>query len=92
MDDVKHLFFMILKQYILTYNLVSGTLFLWMFWPSFNAALAQGDDQHRAVLNTYYALCACTIVAMACSALVDEEEKFHTVSILPHTVIISCIQ
>lgn len=55
-----------------------GTLFLWMFWPSFNAALASGDDRHRAVLNTYYALCACTIVAFACSALVDEDDKFHT--------------
>ena len=57
-----------------------GTLFLWMYWPSFNAAMAPGDDQHRAVLNTYYALCSCTIVAFACSAMVDEDDKFHTVS------------
>merc|ERR1719167_1634421 len=31
-----------------------GTIFLWMFWPSFNGgAAAEGDAQMRAVLNTY---------------------------------------
>jgi len=30
-----------------------GTVFLWMFWPSFNsAAAASGDAQMRAVINT----------------------------------------
>ena len=32
-----------------------GTVFLWMFWPSFNAgATAEGDAQMRAIINTYY--------------------------------------
>ena len=32
-----------------------GTVFLWMFWPSFNAgAAAEGDAQMRAIVNTYY--------------------------------------
>merc|ERR1719410_2927014 len=39
-----------------------GTLFLWMFWPSFNGALA-GDQYHqqeRVVINTVLALtCSC---------------------------------
>ncbi len=37
-----------------------GTLFLWIFWPSFNSALLDGVDQERAILNTYLALTSCT--------------------------------
>jgi ammonium transporter Rh len=38
-----------------TRSLQVGTVFLWMFWPSFNAgAAAEGDAQMRAVVNTYY--------------------------------------
>jgi len=64
----------------------SGTLFLWIYWPSFNAALAPGDDQHRAVINTYYALAACTVTAFAVSSLLDEENRFNMVSIVSNMV------
>ena len=57
-----------------------GTLFLWMFWPSFNSALAKGDDQHRAIINTYYALAACTVTAFAVSSMVNKHNKFEMVS------------
>ncbi|XP_064651473.1 ammonium transporter Rh type A-like isoform X2 [Lineus longissimus] len=57
-----------------------GTVFLWMFWPSFNSALAPGDDQHRAVINTYFALAACCVTAFAVSAAVCKE-KFDMVHI-----------
>lgn len=38
-----------------------GTLFLWIFWPSFNSALLNDiTQQHRAILNTYLSLAAAT--------------------------------
>ncbi|PIO36069.1 hypothetical protein AB205_0021890, partial [Aquarana catesbeiana] len=49
-----------------------GTIYLWMFWPSFNSAVtAHGDDQHRTVLNTYYSLAACTMTTFAFSSLLN---------------------
>jgi ammonium transporter Rh len=33
-----------------------GTIFLWMFWPSFNSALAYGQAQLRAICNTLISL------------------------------------
>jgi ammonium transporter Rh len=42
-----------------------GTLFLWMYWPSFNGALAVGAAQHRAVLNTVLSIGAGCLGAVA---------------------------
>merc|ERR1719244_1308730 len=54
-----------------------GTVFLWMFWPSFNAgAAAAGDAQMRGLINTYLSLCACCMSAFAASALVNPQRKF----------------
>ncbi|KAK3551190.1 hypothetical protein QTP70_013874 [Hemibagrus guttatus] len=59
-----------------------GTIYLWMFWPSFNSAItAQGDDQHRTALNTYYSLAACTLATYGFSALVNHEGKLDMVHI-----------
>ncbi|NWI75050.1 RHAG protein, partial [Dryoscopus gambensis] len=59
-----------------------GTLFLWLFWPSFNSAIATGRDaQATAIINTYYSLAACTIVTFALSSLVDKRGKFSMVLI-----------
>ncbi|XP_042563689.1 ammonium transporter Rh type B-like [Clupea harengus] len=55
---------------------VIGTLFLWVFWPSFNSALTQkGDDQHRAVLHTFIGLSASTLTAFALSAMLNKRGK-----------------
>lgn len=55
---------------------VMGTLFLWVFWPSFNSALTfKGDDQHRAILHTFIGLSSSTITAFALSALLNKRGK-----------------
>ena len=59
---------------------VAGTLFLWVFWPSFNAALAPGDDQHRAVINTYFSLAACVVTTVAMSVWLNKNSKLDMVS------------
>ncbi|NWT79050.1 RHAG protein, partial [Lanius ludovicianus] len=59
-----------------------GTLFLWLFWPSFNSAIAIGlISQTTAIINTYYSLAACTVVTFALSSLVDKRGKFSMVLI-----------
>ncbi|XP_044205548.1 rh50-like protein [Thunnus albacares] len=55
---------------------VLGTLFLWVFWPSFNSALTfKGDDQHRAILHTFIGLSSSTITAFALSAVFNKRGK-----------------
>jgi len=46
-----------------------GTLFLWMFWPSFNAGLAVGASQYRTIVNTLISLAASCFVTFAISKL-----------------------
>jgi len=58
-----------------------GTVFLWLFWPSFNGALAEADDQHRAVLNTVLSLSGSCIVSFAASSLLNHDNKFSMVHV-----------
>ncbi|XP_044122515.1 ammonium transporter Rh type B isoform X4 [Neovison vison] len=59
-----------------------GTIFLWVFWPSFNSApTGLGDGQHRTALNTYYSLTASTLGTFALSALVGERGRLDMVHI-----------
>jgi len=58
-----------------------GTLFLWMFWPSFNGALATEDQQYRVVINTVIALSASCVVSFVCVTFFSEDSKFDMVSI-----------
>jgi ammonium transporter Rh len=53
-----------------------GTLFLFCFWPSFNAALLVGAAQHRAVINTVLSISASTVVAFALSRAVHRGARF----------------
>ncbi|KAM9840616.1 ammonium transporter Rh type A [Aulostomus maculatus] len=59
-----------------------GTVFLWMFWPSFNSAIATtGFVQLTAVINTYLSLAACVVSAYAISSLVEHRGKLDMVHI-----------
>ena len=44
-----------------------GTIFLWLFWPSFNGALAIGNSQHRVVINTILSLTSSCMSSFAMS-------------------------
>merc|ERR1711893_511814 len=46
-----------------------GTVFLFMFWPSFNGALAAADQQQRVIVNTVMAISASCITACAISRI-----------------------
>jgi len=48
-----------------------GTLFLWLYWPSFNSFYVSNDNwaRDRAVLNTVLALCGSIMSAFLCSKL-----------------------
>ncbi|XP_075160836.1 rhesus blood group-associated glycoprotein Rh50 [Haematobia irritans] len=63
-----------------------GTLFLWIYWPSFNSVLADGTGQERAILNTYLSLAAATVTTFVLSALVSHENKLDMVHVQNSTL------
>jgi len=42
---------------------VVGSIFLWMFWPSFNGGLSEGTTQHRIICNTVLGITGSVISA-----------------------------
>lgn len=58
-----------------------GTLFLWMFWPSFNGALGDTSnfDRQRSILNTVLSLCGSCMSAFVLSLL--SNKKFDMVHV-----------
>ncbi|XP_047589833.1 ammonium transporter Rh type A isoform X2 [Lutra lutra] len=59
-----------------------GTLFLWIFWPSFNSAIAETtEQQYVAIVNTYFSLVACVLTAYAFSSLVGKRGRLDMVHI-----------
>jgi len=48
---------------------VVGSIFLWMFWPSFNGALAEGTTQHRIMVNTTLAIVGSVLSACMTSRI-----------------------
>lgn len=73
--------FSILGSYLLFKYLNTdsvGTIFLWMFWPSFNCALATSGQAHRTVINTLLSLC-CSCVVTFCWSGMYRNGKFDIV-------------
>ncbi|KAG8440658.1 hypothetical protein GDO86_006414 [Hymenochirus boettgeri] len=59
-----------------------GTLYLWMYWPSFNSAISDhGDAQLRAAINTYCSLASCVLTTVAISSVVNKKGKLEMVHI-----------
>lgn len=58
-----------------TFSMI-GTIFLWILWPSFNAAIGTQLSQPRAIVNTVLSLCGSGLIATALSKLVRPERKF----------------
>jgi len=58
-----------------------GTLFLWMFWPSFNGALAVGNAQHRVVINTVLALTNSCVSSIIFSKLLRPGHRLSMVDL-----------
>lgn len=61
-------------------------MFLWLFWPSFNSAALEGDDQQRAIINTLLSISASCVIAFATSALLSKDSKFNMVHVQNSTL------
>ncbi len=62
-----------------------GTIFLWIFWPSFNGALSSGNAQQRAIINTYLSLTGSCISVFIISPMF-RHDKFNAEFILNATL------
>jgi len=64
----------------------TGTFFLWIMWPSFNAAVTQTPaDANRAIVNTFLSICGSVMASFAVSRLVSHW-KFEPVHIQNSTL------
>lgn len=65
----------VLRSASYTSDLLSmiGTLFLWVYWPSFNAATA-GPNEFRATVNTILSLCGAVVTTFAFSSWLGRGE------------------
>jgi len=60
-----------------------GTVFLFMFWPSFNAVLCPFEyfRRERVVLNTVLSISCSALMAFACSRIFESSHKFNMVHV-----------
>eukprot|EP00038_Savillea_parva_P009080 m.181087 g.181087 ORF g.181087 m.181087 type:complete len:517 (-) comp15165_c0_seq1:60-1610(-) len=58
-----------------------GTVFLWIYWPSFNGVKALPEFQERAIVNTTLSLLASCVTSFFCSRRFRGEGLFDAVDI-----------
>jgi len=59
-----------------------GTVFLWLFWPSFVAGgLPSGEGQSKALINTVFALLASSGITFGLTPLLEKSKKLTMVPI-----------
>ena len=74
-----------------------GTIFLWIYWPSFIAGAAEpnSDQQQRALVHTIIALSSSTVCTFWLSSILNKHKKFRPVDIQNATlaggVAIGCV-
>lgn len=56
-----------------------GTLFLFVYWPSFNAATLSGAHQQRAIINTYLSLATSVVIAIFWSKIIFGKLKLEVI-------------
>ncbi|XP_009866179.1 PREDICTED: RH-like protein [Apaloderma vittatum] len=66
---------------------VLGTLFLWVFWPSFNSVLVLKDMTSKAAGNTFFALAVSAVTAFILSVLTTKDGKIRMTHI--HSAVIA---
>jgi ammonium transporter Rh len=49
-----------------------GTIFLFCFWPSFNAALGSGAAMHRSIINTFLSITSSVIASIIVAKMTHE--------------------
>ncbi|XP_075593399.1 ammonium transporter Rh type B isoform X5 [Balearica regulorum gibbericeps] len=66
---------------------VVGTIYLWIFWPSFTSATTvRHNAEPWAVLNTYFSLAASTLATFVLSPVLYEESALRMVQIQDATL------
>ncbi len=74
------------SSYVSNIFSLAGTAFLWIMFPSFNAARAVTNvSQVRAVVNTFLAMTASVLASFICSRFLSED-KFDIVHIQSSTL------
>mmetsp|Transcript_18255 Transcript_18255/g.25563 ORF Transcript_18255/g.25563 Transcript_18255/m.25563 type:complete len:321 (+) Transcript_18255:541-1503(+) len=66
---------------------LAGTIFLWIMWPSFNAAIARpGHGELRALTNTFLSITASVLSSFLISRIVTQGNKLDAVHIQNSTL------
>lgn len=62
---------------------IFGTLFLWIYWPSFviGAATPDSDEQQYGMVNTILALASSTVCAFWLSSVLDSNGRFRPIDV-----------